>query len=82
MDSDQRGHINIEFNSDVIRQDLHGVAVAGESLGAGNNCDDSRVLCHGRGMRDHYEQLFWSIIRPWSMLVSDCLTVYIILYDV
>ena len=82
MDSDQRGHINIKFNRDVIHQDFHGVAVAGESLGVGHHGADSRVLRLGRGMRDHCEQLFWSIIRPWSMLVSDCLTVYIILYDV
>ena len=70
MDADQREHVNIEFNTDVIRQDIHGVAVAGESLGAGHHGADSRVLYLGRVMRDHCEQLFWFIIRLWSMLVS------------
>ena len=50
MDSNQCGHVNIEFNSDVIRQDLHGVAAATAFLGVGHNRDDSRVLCRGRGM--------------------------------
>ena len=69
MDSGQREHVNIEFNSDVIRQDSHGVGVAGESLGTGHHGDDSRVLRLGGGMRDCYHQFFRSF-RPWSMLVS------------
>ena len=69
MDEDQRGHVNFEFNSDVIRQDLHGVAAATAFLGVGHNRDDSRFLCRGRRMRGNYHQFLWSF-SPWSMLVS------------
>ena len=50
MALDQRGDVDIELNGDVIRQDLHGVAVAADFIGAGHNHDVGRVLCRGRGM--------------------------------
>ena len=50
MDEDQRGHVSVEFNSDVLRQDLDGVADAPASLGAGHHRDICRVLCRGGGM--------------------------------
>ena len=69
MDSDQRGYVNIEFNSDVVHQDLPGVDAATDLFGPGHNRDVSRVLCRGRGMRDHYHQFCWAP-SPWSVLVS------------
>ena len=60
MALDQRGDVDTEFNGDVIRQDLHGVAVATGFIGAGHNRDVGRVLCRVRGMRDHYHQFCWA----------------------